>query len=172
MTGFEKRQKPRARKNIKSDATQENITSCGKFRSSVFYLDKNTIIQNHIWLDEDAIMREYDKLRKFGFCEPIKVNDKNEITEGGERFVAAKRLGFEAVPCVLSGDELIFELPLCEPKKRRFIFRDLTLFYNTVSKALAVLRGCGVNAEAKRVKTKDGEELNIKIYRGDVSRET
>lgn len=66
---------------------------------------------------EEQIEQIADSIREFGFINPILVDEANGIIAGHGRFLAAKRLGMDIVPCLqIEG--------LSEAQKKAYILAD------------------------------------------------
>ena len=52
----------------------------------------------------DAVEVVANSIREFGFKQPIVLDDKHVIVVGHTRFMAAKRLGYTEVPCIIASD--------------------------------------------------------------------
>lgn len=54
--------------------------------------------------NENAVEAVMNSIREFGFKVPIVIDKENVIVAGHTRFEAAKKLGMEAVPCIVADD--------------------------------------------------------------------
>lgn len=54
--------------------------------------------------NEDAVIPVVNSIKNFGFRVPIVVDDRDVIIAGHTRYLAAKYLGMERVPCVVADD--------------------------------------------------------------------
>ena len=76
----------------------------------------------------------------------------------------------ELVEAMLREDELrlaLRELP--EEKthgKRRFVLKDIRLFYNSIEHAMDIVRLAGIKIQSRRIETDDCTELRILIHKG------
>lgn len=67
--------------------------------------------------NENAVEAVMNSIREFGFKVPIVIDKDNVIVAGHTRFEAAKKLGMEAVPCIVADD-------LTEEQVRAFRLAD------------------------------------------------
>lgn len=54
--------------------------------------------------NKHAVAGVAESIKQFGFQQPIVLDKKNEIVCGHTRYLAAKQLGLETVPCVYASD--------------------------------------------------------------------
>lgn len=54
--------------------------------------------------NEDAVQVVMNSIKEFGFKQPIVLDEHNVIVVGHTRFMAAKKLGYTEVPCVIASD--------------------------------------------------------------------
>ena len=54
--------------------------------------------------NEEAIEKVASSIEEFGFKQPIVIDAAGVIVVGHTRYLAAKQLGFETVPCVMADD--------------------------------------------------------------------
>lgn len=55
-------------------------------------------------IGQDAIDKVANSIKEFGFQQPLVLDDNNVIVVGHTRYLAAKKLGFKDVPCVIAYD--------------------------------------------------------------------
>lgn len=54
--------------------------------------------------NDDAVKYVAESIREFGFKVPIVIDENGVIVAGHTRFKAAKKLGFDTVPCIVADD--------------------------------------------------------------------
>lgn len=54
--------------------------------------------------NENAVQVVMNSIKEFGFKQPIVLDEHNVIVVGHTRFMAAKKLGYTEVPCVIASD--------------------------------------------------------------------
>jgi ParB-like chromosome segregation protein Spo0J len=91
-----------------------------KFNTNIVMVETHTLIpyaQNAKLHSEEQVFRIGESIKKFGFTNPVLIDENNEIIAGHGRVLAMKILGQTQVPClVLSG--------LDAEKKRAYIIAD------------------------------------------------
>ena len=83
---------------------------------------------------EEQVERIANSIREFGFKQPLVIDKDNVLVIGHGRLAAAKRLGFDKVPCIMADDlteEQIKALRLADNKTNEsdwdFDFLDVEL---------------------------------------------
>ena len=66
---------------------------------------------------DEQINKVAASIKEFGFLNPILISDDNVITAGHCRLLAAKKLGFKKVPCIL-------ENHLTEAQRKAYVLAD------------------------------------------------
>lgn len=67
-------------------------------------LDKIKPYENNPRINDDAVKYVANSIKEFGFKVPIIIDENNVIVAGHTRLKAAKKLGFEKVPCIRADD--------------------------------------------------------------------
>lgn len=67
-------------------------------------LDKINPYENNPRINDDAVKYVANSIKEFGFKVPIIIDENNVIVAGHTRLKAAKKLGFEKVPCIRADD--------------------------------------------------------------------
>ena len=89
--------------------------------------------------NENAIEYVKNSIEQFGFKVPIVIDKNNVIVCGHTRYVAAKQLGFDKVPCVVADDlteEQITAYRLADNKVAEFSDWDMSLLNEELDKLL------------------------------------
>ena len=76
----------------------------------------------------------------------------------------------ELVEAMLREDEIrlaLQEIPEDKPHgKRRFVLKDIRLFYNSIEHAMDIVRLAGIKIQSRRIETDECTELRILIHKG------
>ena len=76
----------------------------------------------------------------------------------------------ELVEAMLREDEIrlaLQEIPEEKPHgKRRFVLKDIRLFYNSIEHAMDIVRLAGIKIQSRRIETDECTELRILIHKG------
>ena len=67
-------------------------------------LEKIKPYENNPRINDDAVKYVANSIKEFGFKVPIIIDENNVIVAGHTRLKAAKKLGFEKVPCIRADD--------------------------------------------------------------------
>jgi Predicted transcriptional regulators len=67
-------------------------------------LDKIKPYENNPRINDEAVKYVANSIKEFGFKVPIIIDENNVIVAGHTRLKAAKKLGFEKVPCIRADD--------------------------------------------------------------------
>lgn len=83
--------------------------------------------------NENAVDKVAESIKQFGFKVPIVIDENNVIVTGHTRLKAAKKLGFEKVPCLIADDltpEQIKAFRLADNKVSEYASWDEQKLYN------------------------------------------
>lgn len=85
--------------------------------------------ENNPRINDNAIEPVMNSIKEFGFKIPLVISKDNVIITGHTRLIAAKRLGFEKVPCIIADDlseEKIKQFRLIDNKTSEFAEWDFS----------------------------------------------
>lgn len=86
--------------------------------------------ENNPRRNENAIEKVANSIKEFGFKVPIVIDTNDVIVAGHTRYEASKRLGLDAVPCIVADDlteEQIKAFRLVDNKTSEFSGWDFTM---------------------------------------------
>ena len=90
-------------------------------------LDSIHPYENNPRINEPAIDKVADSIKRFGWQQPLVIDKDGVIVVGHTRFYAAQRLGLERVPCVLAAeltDDEVQQYRIADNKLNQFALWD------------------------------------------------
>lgn len=101
---------------------------------------------NNPRINDDSVQYVVNSIKEFGFKVPLVIDNDNVIVTGHTRYLAAKELGFEFLPCVVANDltkEQINLFRVVDNKASEYSNWD----YQLLDKEIEELNNSGIDLE-------------------------